>query len=51
MYSSCMKRVNFHLTEKQKEGLDKESKRSGLSVAELIRRAVDNFLSSLSNKR
>jgi hypothetical protein len=36
-----MKRVNFHLTDDQIEWLRAESKRTGLSTAELIRRAVD----------
>ena len=39
-----MKRVDYHLTEKQIEVLKSESKATGLSVAELIRRAVDFWL-------
>jgi hypothetical protein len=39
-----MKRANFYLTEKQMERLHARSKREGVSVAELIRRAVDAFL-------
>lgn len=45
-----MKRVNYHLTEKQLEDLRKASEKSGLSVAELIRRAVDAFLKALRGK-
>jgi len=39
-----MKRVNYHLTQKQIESLKKLSKETGLSVAELIRRAIDEYL-------
>jgi len=39
-----MKRVNYHLTEGQVKKLKALSKKTGLTVAELIRRAVDVFL-------
>lgn len=39
-----MKRVNYHLTEKQIERLEELSERTGLSVAELIRRAIDEYM-------
>jgi len=39
-----MKRVNYHLTELQLKQLKKLSKQTGLSVAELIRRAIDKYL-------
>ena len=39
-----MIRANFHLTEQQAEQLRRESDKTGLSVAELIRRAVDAYL-------
>ena len=42
-----MKRVNYHLTEKQIKGLKEISKDTGLSVAELIRRSVDIYLRSV----
>jgi predicted DNA-binding protein len=42
-----MKRVAFHLTEQQIERLQKVSKETGLKVAELIRRAIDNFLEGI----
>jgi hypothetical protein len=45
-----MKRVNYHLTERQLDALRQESEKSGLSVAELIRRAVDAFLTALRGK-
>ena len=39
-----MKRVNFHLTEGQISALQRLSDETGLSSAELIRRAVDGML-------
>jgi len=39
-----MIRVNFHLTNSQIKKLKKLSKQTGLKVAELIRRAIDDFL-------
>jgi hypothetical protein len=39
-----MIRVNYHLTTKQLELSRKLSKDTGLTVAELIRRAVDEYL-------
>lgn len=39
-----MVRVNLFITERQLAALRKESKRSGLSVAELVRRALDAIL-------
>lgn len=42
-----MKRVNIHLTDKQIAELKKHKKETGLTVAELTRRAVDKFLRSI----
>ena len=39
-----MKRTNFYLTEKQVERLKQRSEQEGLSLAELVRRAIDAFL-------
>ena len=39
-----MKRVNYHLTEKEIKQLKALSKKAGLSIAEIIRRAVDEYL-------
>jgi Ribbon-helix-helix protein, copG family len=39
-----MKRTNLYLTEKQVERLKTRSAKEGLSLAELVRRAVDAFL-------
>ena len=41
-----MKRVQYHLTEKQVEELRALSSKTGLSVAEHIRRAVDGYLNA-----
>lgn len=45
-----MKRTNVHLSEVQLARLNELSKRTGLSVAELIRRAVDAFLAREAKK-
>ena len=37
-----MKRVNYHLTDREIEALRKESEKTGISVAEIIRRLIDN---------
>ena len=39
-----MKRTNLYLTEKQMERLKERAEKEGLSLAELVRRAVDTFL-------
>ncbi len=39
-----MKPITHHLTDQQIEQLKAESIRTGLSVAELIRRAIDFYL-------
>lgn len=39
-----MKKLNSYFTEKQVEALQKLSVDTGLTVAELLRRAVDDFL-------
>lgn len=39
-----MKRTNLHLTDFQIKSLRRLSKKTGLTVAELVRRAVDEFL-------
>lgn len=41
-----MTRVNYHLTEKQIAALKKIAKQTGMSVAEIIRRAVDRHLAA-----
>lgn len=41
---TMMKRVDYHLTEKQIVALKTLSRETGLSVAEHIRRAVDGYL-------
>ena len=44
MYNGCIKRTNIYLTEPSVAKLQELSKQTGLSVAELIRRAIDDFL-------
>ena len=39
-----MKRVTYHLTEEQIKRLQALSGKGGLSVAEIIRRSVDEYL-------
>ena len=39
-----MKRISYHLTEKQIISLKVLSKHTGLAVADLIRRAIDAYL-------
>ena len=39
-----MKRVNYHLPKQQIQALRNLSERTGLTVAELIRRAIDVYL-------
>jgi hypothetical protein len=45
-----MKRINTHLTEQQIAELREIGRNTGLKVAELIRRAVDNFLENERRK-
>jgi Ribbon-helix-helix protein, copG family len=45
-----MKRVNYHLTEDEIKGLQGLSERIGLSVAEIIRRAIDEYLDKEKRK-
>jgi hypothetical protein len=39
-----MKRIEFYLSEKQIRALKTLKKKLGLSVSELVRRAIDEFL-------
>ncbi len=43
-YDVGMKRTNIYLSEPSVEKLQTLSEKTGLSVAELIRRAIDDFL-------
>ncbi len=45
-----MKRVNYHLTEEQIKRLQSLGEKTGLSVAEIIRRAVDEYLDRKEKK-
>lgn len=44
-------RVNFHLTTAELEALRARSESTGLSVADLIRRAIDAYLAKQKRKR
>ena len=44
MYDVCMKRISLYLTEKHILLLKGLSVNTGLKVAELIRRAIDQYL-------
>ena len=44
MYNKCMERTQIYITEKQQKKLKKMSKDTGLSMSELIRRALDEYL-------
>lgn len=41
-----MKRVNYHLTELQIKQLKELSNKTGLSVADIIRRAIDEYITT-----
>ena len=45
-----MIRVNYHLTEKQLARLKELSKETGLTVSEMIWRAIDEYLGGQSKK-
>ena len=56
IYTVCtiytlMRRVNYHLTEKEIEALAEKSEETGLPVAELIRRAIDHYLETDERRR
>ncbi len=44
-----MDRINIYISKKQKEKLKAESKRTGISVSELIRRSIDKVYKGKSN--
>lgn len=50
MYNGCMIRTNVYLTRPEHEALQARSERSGLSVAEIIRRAIDQYLERETEK-
>jgi metal-responsive CopG/Arc/MetJ family transcriptional regulator len=45
-----MKRISLHLTEKQLAALKRLSAETGLKVADLIRRAIDEYLEKREKK-
>lgn len=44
-----MKKINYHVTEQQLAFLKHTSEETGLSVAELIRRAIDAYFMHTTN--
>lgn len=46
-----MKRTNVHLSEQQIDRLDRLSKKSGISRAEIVRRAIDLYVGRADAKR
>lgn len=46
-----MKRINVYLTENQIQALRELSDKTGLSVAEHIRRALDAYIQKVKNER
>ena len=48
MYIRCMIRTNIYITKQQQETLQQLSKKSGLSMAESVRRASDHYIIKLS---
>ena len=50
VHNVVMQRINHHLTEQQIESLRKLSVQSGLSVAEIIRRIIDEHFKIASKK-
>lgn len=44
-------RVGFYLTDMQIKDLKKVSKKTGLSVSEIIRRAIDGYLEKYTEKK
>ena len=45
-----MKKPNFYLTSQQYDKLLEMSKRTGLTMAELVRRAMDEFFSRMEDR-
>ena len=46
-----MNRTNFHITDAEKERLKKLSDKTGLTVAEIVRRAIDAYCDAQEGKR
>ena len=46
-----MKRVNYHLTNQEIKALRELSQQTGLTVSELIRRAIDEYLESKKREK
>lgn len=46
-----MQRTQVYLTDEQRTALDREAKRAGATLAELVRRAIDRFLAGGTDAR
>jgi hypothetical protein len=46
-----MKRTNFHITDQQLAALRGLAEKTGLTVAELVRRAIDDYLKREEKKQ
>ena len=47
VYNRDMIRVNTHLTKRQQEKLRQLASKTGLTVAEIIRRAIDAYVGAM----
>ena len=50
MYIISMKRIDLYITETQMDKLKLSSVKTGLSVAEIVRRILDAWIESQGNK-
>jgi len=48
IYNHCMRRVNWTVTEAQHRALKQLSQNTGLSISELVRRALDTYIHALN---
>ncbi len=48
-YNEPMRRVNWTVTEAQHQALKRLSERTGLSISELVRRSLDEYLSRVAS--
>ena len=42
-----LRRTNIYLTSRQHSALEKEAKRLGITISELIRRALDRYVATI----
>jgi hypothetical protein len=51
VYWGYMKKSNFYLTDRQLQGLEVIKNKTGLPMAEIVRRAIDKFLKGFKGDR